>query len=78
MYSSHCVLQVFTDSILRHPLLAHELAVIVVSFFFDNQALLTKSPPKYLQDEIDRILVEIQSGTLVPYQRKLDILIQSL
>ncbi|CAE1324417.1 unnamed protein product [Acanthosepion pharaonis] len=68
MYSSHCVLQVFTDSILRHPLLAHELAVIVVSFFFDNQALLTKSPPKYLQDEIDRILVEIQSGTLVPYQ----------
>ncbi|XP_014788606.1 DEP domain-containing protein 7 [Octopus bimaculoides] len=68
MYSTHPVIRVFTDSILRHPLMAHELAVIVVSFFLDNYGLLSDPPPKYIQDNVNHILSEIEAGKHVPYQ----------
>ncbi|GAB1602494.1 DEP domain-containing protein 7-like [Argonauta hians] len=68
MYSTHPVVRAFTDSILRHPLMAHELAVIVVSFFLDNNGLLSDPPPKYIQDNVNHILSEIQAGNHVPYQ----------
>lgn len=51
--------------------MAHELAVIVVSFFLDNYGLLSDPPPKYIQDNVNHILSEIEAGKHVPYQRKL-------